>query len=142
MKKRIIASILSIGMVAAITGCSGSSTPASSKSGDSPAASTQAASSPEAGGGTAATDFPTHDINAFLTWGAGGGLDTTFRALVPHVEKELGVSVVVQNKTGASGAVACQFVYDQKSDGYSIFGGAESPTMFNIMDLSKLDYRN
>lgn len=116
------------------SGCGGSGTTASSAAEAVPDSETQPMAD--------STDFPTHDINAYLTWAAGGGLDTTFRALAPYVEKELGVSVVIQNKTGASGAVACKFVHDQKSNGYSIFGGAESPTMFNIMELSNLDYRN
>lgn len=142
MKKRILVALLSFVMIAALTGCNGNAHAPASPTNEPAPAPAETASPAEAGANTASVNFPTHDINAYLTWGAGGGLDTTFRALTPHVEKELGYSVVVQNKTGASGAVACQFVYDQKSDGYSIFGGAESPTMFNIMDLSKLDYRN
>lgn len=73
-------------------------------------------------------------------WGAGGGTDNVARALTPLVENKLGKSIVLQNKVGATGAIATQFVHDQNSDGYTLLYGAENPQLYGVMDISKLSY--
>jgi len=84
--------------------------------------------------------FPEHDIAGIVQWGAGGGTDTISRAITPLAEKYLGKTIVMQNKTGATGAIAAQYVYDQKPDGYNLLFGAENPTLYQVMDISKLTY--
>lgn len=84
--------------------------------------------------------FPKTDLNGYIQWGAGGGTDNVSRSLTPLVEKHLGKSIVLQNKTGATGAVAAQYVFDQKSDGYTLLYGAENPQLYGVMDISKLSY--
>lgn len=84
--------------------------------------------------------FPQHDINGYIMWGAGGAMDNMARSITPLVEKNLGKSIILQNKTGASGAVATQYVFDQKADGYSILYGAENPQLYGVLNISHLDY--
>ena len=84
--------------------------------------------------------YPNRDLTGYIMWGAGGGTDNVARALTPLVEKVLGKSIVLQNKTGATGAIATQYVHDQKSDGYSVLYGAENPQLYGVMDISKLSY--
>ncbi|AOT73113.1 hypothetical protein Gferi_13440 [Geosporobacter ferrireducens] len=87
-------------------------------------------------------NFPERDLNGYIMWGAGGAMDNVSRTITPLVEKYLNKSVVLQNKTGATGAVATQFVYDQKADGYTLLYGAENPQLYGVLNISKLDYKD
>jgi len=86
--------------------------------------------------------FPEKDIKGYIMWGAGGATDNVSRAYIPHVEKYLDVSVVLQNKTGATGAVATQFVHNEPEDGYTLLFGAENPQLYKVLNLSEIDYDN
>lgn len=97
-------------------------------------------------GTTTATEakaaFPEHDITGYVMWGAGGGTDNIVRPLCTFTEKVIGKSIVVQNKSGATGAIATQFVHDQKADGYTLLLGAENPALYKILNISDLTYDN
>lgn len=67
-----------------------------------------------------AADFPTKDIQGIIQWGPGGSTDTVMRSVTPHAEKELGVDIIMTNKTGGVGAVATKFAFIGKSDGYTL----------------------
>lgn len=84
--------------------------------------------------------YPDRNISGIVMWGAGGVMDSVSRAITPIVEKELGRSIIVQNKAGASGAVAATFVKNAKPDGYNILFGAENPNIYKIMGISQIDY--
>ncbi len=94
------------------------------------------------GGGDkkAADNWPAQNLNGVIAWGAGGATDNVARTLTPAVEKALGKTIVLANKPGATGAIATQFVFDQKADGYTVFYHAENPQLYKILNLSKLDY--
>jgi tripartite-type tricarboxylate transporter receptor subunit TctC len=62
---------------------------------------------------------PDRPINIIVPWGAGGSTDQVTRATVPILEDQLGVSVVVVNQPGASGAVGTQEVLNAPRDGYT-----------------------
>lgn len=84
--------------------------------------------------------YPARDIDAIITWGAGGLTDTIARNFIPLMEEELGVSIIPQNKPGASGAVGSQEVASGRSDGYTIlFTTTESCGVWNVMGISDLD---
>jgi tripartite-type tricarboxylate transporter receptor subunit TctC len=87
--------------------------------------------------------YPTKNISGIVQWGAGGGTDSLMRPLASLTEDELGVSIVVENKTGGTGSIATQYVYDSASDGYTLLMGAENPqlyTMLGIIDLTYADF--
>ncbi|WP_159623044.1 tripartite tricarboxylate transporter substrate binding protein [Ruania rhizosphaerae] len=74
-------------------------------------------------GGDAGADsgaFPEEDITLIVQAAAGGGSDLSSRALATELEEILGVSIVVENRPGASGSTAMQYVADQEPDGYTI----------------------
>lgn len=85
-------------------------------------------------------EYPSNDINAYVAWGAGGATDIMGRTLSIYAAKELGVDIVVQNKTGASGAIATEFVRKQPADGYTILYNAENPTLYKVLNISPVDY--
>jgi len=64
--------------------------------------------------------YPSRPITIVLGWGAGGMHDTLTRILSKAAEKELGQSIIVENKTGASGVIAHNYVCKSKPDGYTL----------------------
>jgi tripartite-type tricarboxylate transporter receptor subunit TctC len=66
------------------------------------------------------TDFPTDDIRLIVSYAAGGPTDVAGRAVAAYMEKEFGVSVVVENIEGASGAVGTAEMTRAEPDGYTI----------------------
>lgn len=64
--------------------------------------------------------YPKGPISVIVAWAAGGGTDIGARMLMPFVEKELGVPVVVINKPGAGGWVGWSELLSSKTDGYTI----------------------
>lgn len=90
--------------------------------------------------GFAAAEYPEKEIQGIIQWGAGGSTDTVMRAVTPHAEEVLGGNVVMQNMTGAVGAIALNHVADADADGYTVLMGAENPMLYKIMGLGDKDY--
>lgn len=64
--------------------------------------------------------FPEKTVRVIIPFGVGGGNDISARLFAKYWEKELGVSVVCTNITGAAGLVAEQETLKAKPDGYTI----------------------
>ena len=123
-KRKILAMLLAAGMmIGCLAGCGGSAG-AEEESTDTQAASTGA--------------YPEKDISGIIHWGAGGGTDSLMRPLATLAEAQLGVSIVVENKTGGTGSIATQYVYDQAADGYTLLMGAENPQLYSALDILEL----
>ena len=65
-------------------------------------------------------DFPTKPIMVYAGFEAGANTDLSARALAEEAQKELGVPVVVENKTGGGGSVAATLLATKKPDGYTL----------------------
>lgn len=87
-----------------------------------------------------AEDYPTKEIQAIIQWGAGGSTDTVMRSVTPHAEEALGGNIVMQNMTGAVGAIALNHVAEAPADGYTLLMGAENPLLYKVMGLGEKDY--
>ena len=125
-KRKILAMLLAAGMmIGCLAGCGGSAG-AEEESTDTQTASTGA--------------YPEKDISGIIQWGAGGGTDSLMRPLATLAEAQLGVSIVVENKTGGTGSIATQYVYDQAADGYTLLMGAENPQLYSALDILELTY--
>ena len=93
-----------------------------------------------AAGVAGAADYPERPINGLIAWGAGGGTDTVTRLLTPIAEKILKQSVILANRTGATGAICAQAVATAPADGYTVMYHAENPQLYQVLGLSKLSY--
>lgn len=72
-------------------------------------------------GAPAHAAWPTdRSIDLIVGFAPGGGTDITARTLARYLEKELGTTVVVVNKPGASGAIGLGYVGRAKPDGYTV----------------------
>lgn len=72
------------------------------------------------GGGAAAADFPTRPIRLLVPTAPGGGLDVIARLIAPPLTDGLGKSVVVDNRPGASGAIALETTARAAPDGHTL----------------------
>lgn len=70
--------------------------------------------------GGAQSSFPEKDIRLIIQANPGGGSDLSSRALASELEKILDVNVIPENMPGAAGALAMEYVGNQKADGYVI----------------------
>ena len=59
-------------------------------------------------------------ITLIIPWGAGGGSDVGARLLTPLMEKDLGTTIEVLNKTGGGSQVGITALVQAKPDGYTI----------------------
>lgn len=137
--KKLVAMGLSVCMVGAmLAGCGSSSTETTAATTAASGGTTAAADTSAATGGE--TDFPTKNISGIIQWGAGGGTDNLMRPLAAGAETILGKSIVCENKTGGTGSIATQYVYDQAADGYSLLMGAENPQLYTALGTINLSY--
>jgi tripartite-type tricarboxylate transporter receptor subunit TctC len=67
--------------------------------------------------------YPTRAIHIIIGFPPGGAIDTITRVMAPRMGKELGQSIVVENKGGAGGVIGMQSVAKAEPDGYTLFMG-------------------
>ena len=65
--------------------------------------------------------WPTQLVRIVCPLAAGGGIDATARIVAAHLSEIWGQQVVVENKSGASGNIAAEFVARSDPDGYTIY---------------------
>jgi tripartite-type tricarboxylate transporter receptor subunit TctC len=64
--------------------------------------------------------YPVRSIRVIVPYAPGGLPDSVIRRVAPLMEKELGQTVVVDNKPGANGVVAAQALLSAPNDGYTL----------------------
>jgi tripartite-type tricarboxylate transporter receptor subunit TctC len=71
-------------------------------------------------------DFPNRPIRMLVGFNAGGGTDIVARIVAQKMAEGLGQSVVVENRTGASGLIAAEDVAKSPPDGYTLMMGSQT----------------
>ncbi|MEG1972426.1 MAG: tripartite tricarboxylate transporter substrate binding protein, partial [Oscillospiraceae bacterium] len=123
MKKKISALLCLTMALMMVAGC-----------GSKPAADASKSTAP-AGDSTASTATAwkfERKIEIVCPWGAGGGADTTLRTFATALEKEIGVPVVINNKSGAGGVTGVDFAIKQPADGYTWLLSTQSPLLAQL----------
>lgn len=69
--------------------------------------------------GASAQTYPTRTVR-IVTGGAGGGSDLTVRLIAQGLSATFGQQVIIDNRSGASGALAVQAVQKSGPDGYTL----------------------
>ena len=80
-----------------------------------------------------ADGFPTKPVRIIVPYAAGGGPDVLMRQISPKLGEALGQAVVVENKVGAAGVLAAQFVAQSAPDGYTLLMGSNTHLLQKIL---------
>jgi tripartite-type tricarboxylate transporter receptor subunit TctC len=90
----------------------------------------------------AQANWPTKPITLVVPFAAGGPTDVVARTLGASMSKSLGQTVVVENKLGAGGTVAANYVAKAAPDGYTFFihhnGMATAPALYRKLSFDPL----
>src|SRR5712664_2316995 len=78
-----------------------------------------------------ADSFPTRTIKILVPYAPGGATDIIARIVAAKLTESLGQSVLVENRTGASGNLALEAVAKAPADGYTLFVGNVSTNTIN-----------
>jgi tripartite-type tricarboxylate transporter receptor subunit TctC len=68
-------------------------------------------------------NFPTRPVRLVVPFAPGGGVDIVARMVAPKLSRAWGQPVIVENKAGANGVVAREYVLQQPGDGYTVLIG-------------------
>jgi len=85
-----------------------------------------------------AQNWPTKPIKLIIPFAAGGTTDILGRLLAQQLTKDLGQNVIVENKPGAGGNIAAEFVAQSPADGYTIMLASGSMLTVNPSLYKKL----
>jgi tripartite-type tricarboxylate transporter receptor subunit TctC len=85
-------------------------------------------------GGTAHATYPDRIIKIVVPFAPGGGTDVVARTLAQEMSKDLGVTVIIENKPGAGTIIGTQAVATAEPDGYTLlmgtFANAVNPGLY------------
>jgi tripartite-type tricarboxylate transporter receptor subunit TctC len=78
--------------------------------------------------------YPERIIRIVVPFAPGGGTDVVARTLAQELAKDLGVSVIIENKPGAGTIIGTQAVATSEGDGYTLlmgtFANAVNPSLY------------
>jgi tripartite-type tricarboxylate transporter receptor subunit TctC len=84
--------------------------------------------------------IPTHPIRMVVTSAPGGAADVLARLLSAEMAQTLGQPVVIENRPGAAGTIAADFVAKAAPDGYTICS-CTTALLTNIPLFTKVSYQ-
>jgi tripartite-type tricarboxylate transporter receptor subunit TctC len=84
--------------------------------------------------------WPSKAIRIIVTYPAGGLTDVFARAYGEYVSQKVGQPVVVENKTGAAGAIGAEIVKSSPADGYTLMFTNSTTMIMNKVLFKKLPY--
>jgi len=87
-----------------------------------------------------AAAYPDKPIRMLVGFAAGGGTDTTARAIGQPLSEALGQQVIVDNRPGAAGNIAADITAHSVPDGYTILMGTIAALAINPSLYQKLPF--
>ena len=85
-------------------------------------------------------DYPNKPVKVVVTVPAGGGVDTVTRLVTERMRTILGQPLVVENKGGAGGNIAADFVFNSDPDGYTLMTSQPAPLTTNVVLYKSLTF--
>ena len=99
-----------------------------------------AAAALTAGTATVAQTYPSKPIRMVIPFAAGGPSDISARNISPRMTELLGVSLIIDNRGGASGFIGAEIVAKAPPDGYTMMLATASITSINMVVYPKRPY--
>jgi tripartite-type tricarboxylate transporter receptor subunit TctC len=87
-----------------------------------------------------AQSYPNKPIRLIVGFAPGGGTDIVARAIGPKVGEILGQPVIIENRAGAAGTIAADFVAKSSPDGYTLLMGHSNSNAIAPFVLPKVPY--
>ncbi|MBA4340917.1 MAG: ABC transporter substrate-binding protein [Methylibium sp.] len=84
--------------------------------------------------------WPSKPIRWVVAYPAGGGSDFLARQLAPQIGKQLGQTLVIENRPGAAGMIGTDAAAKSPPDGYTIVTGDNGAMVFNSAMYKKVPY--
>ncbi|MGB7887905.1 MAG: tripartite tricarboxylate transporter substrate-binding protein, partial [Xanthobacteraceae bacterium] len=76
-----------------------------------------------------AQPWPARPVHAIVAAGAGSTIDIIPRIVFEQLSTQLGQPIVVENRAGAGGTIAAQFVANSEPDGYTVLVNSAAHTI-------------
>ena len=92
-------------------------------------------------GPAGAQQFPSRPVTLVVPYAAGGNVDISTRILQSGIGQALGQPIVIENRPGAGGTIAGDFVARATPDGHTLLVGSNGPIMLGPMTMPKPPYR-
>ncbi|MBD9528579.1 tripartite tricarboxylate transporter substrate binding protein [Paracoccus sp. PAR01] len=91
-----------------------------------------------------ASDYPAKDIQYVVTAGVGGGSDILARTLAKVIQEKqlIPVNILVENRTGGSGAVGYSYINAQEGNSYTLGGVGVSFFTTPLLGKMPINYKN
>jgi len=89
---------------------------------------------------TAAEEFPKAPVKVIVTYPPGGGTDVLARLIEPTLAKNLGQSVIIENRGGAGGSIGSSAAARSSKDGYTMLFMSLIPHVAVKGMYAKLNY--
>ena len=88
--------------------------------------------------------YPDRIVKIVVPFAPGGGTDVVARTLAQEMAKDLGVSVIIENKPGAGTIIGTQAVATSEADGYTLlmgtFANAVNPSLYAKLPYQQRDF--
>jgi len=84
--------------------------------------------------------YPSKPIRLIIPFAPAGVTDTSGRYIADQLTKKLGQSVIVENRTGASGNIGTSLVAQAEPDGYTLVLGFDGTFVINPNVFSKVPF--
>ena len=84
--------------------------------------------------------FPSRPITIVVPYPPGSATDNLVRPVAAALQIALGQTVIVDNKPGAQGVIATQYVARAKPDGYTLLAGSSTTLAANVGLFKNLPY--
>jgi tripartite-type tricarboxylate transporter receptor subunit TctC len=88
-----------------------------------------------------AQQFPSKPITLVVPYAAGGNVDISARVLQAGIGDALGQPIIIENRPGAGGTIAGDYVARSAPDGHTLFVGSNGPIMLGPMTMPKPPYQ-
>lgn len=90
----------------------------------------------------ASAAWPEKPVKLVVPYPPGGNVDNAARIVADGLEQLLGQPFVIDNRAGAGGLIAGEYVKKSRPDGYTIFVAANGPLLFSPLILDRGDAYN
>src|SRR3954466_12489263 len=87
-----------------------------------------------------AADWPTKPVKFVVPFAAGGTTDILARLVAQKMSEEYGQQFIVENKAGAGGNIAADFVAKAEGDGYTFLVGTPGTHAINKFVFKNMTY--